>query len=236
MIARGLQADIGANNLANSQTTGFKKDRVNFRELIDHRLLLDRGRGAPSPENRLREGFETRFTQGPIKRTDAPLDFALEGPGFFAVLDEEGQERYARAGHFLLDESGSLVTPDGHAVLGEAGALQLGPGPVELNGDGLLVQNGQELGRLKLVEFDDPQRLAKLGRNLFTPVDEETIPRAAEQTRALQGSLESSNAAVVELMVEMIEHEKMYTFAQRALQLQDDNLGRAVAEIGRVTG
>lgn len=235
MMARSLQTDITSNNLANTQTTGFKLDRLNFRELIDHRLVVDRGRGVPNPETRLRSGMETRWTEGPLEATGAELDFALEGPGFFAIEGLDGREHYTRNGHFLLADDGSLVTSEGLPVLGDAGAIQLGPGPVELSGDGQLVQGGAVVGRLKLVEFEDRSFLAKLGHTLFVPTDEDKAgPRTAEGTRAHQGSLEGSNGGVVELMVGMIEQEKMFTFAQRALRTHDENLARAVGELGRV--
>ena len=235
MMARSMQTDITANNLANAQTTGFRQDRLNFRELIDHRLIVDRGRGIDNPENRLRSGFETRWSPGPLEPTGSQLDFALEGPGFFAVEGLDGREHYTRNGHFLLGEDGSLVTSDGLPVIGDAGALKLGPGPVDLNGDGQLVQNGVVVGQLKLVEFEDRSFLAKLGHNLFTPTDEDRAgAHDAEGTVVQQGALEGSNGGVVELMVGMIEQEKLFTFAQRALRTNDENLARAVGELGRV--
>jgi flagellar basal-body rod protein FlgG len=233
MIARGLQADITANNLANNQTTAFKEDRLGFRELIDGRLLLDRGRGVAAPESRLRGGGETRMGQGPLQHTGAPLDFALDGPGFFVVETPDG-ERYTRDGHFSLSPEGQLQTADGFPVLGEGGSLRLGPGPVEVNGDGVLSQNGTALGSLRVVEFDEPRRLAKLGRALWEQPPDDPPPAPARATRAAQGMLEGANLRVVEQMVRLIEQERSYNFAQRALQIQDENLGRAVADIGRL--
>jgi len=233
MIARGVQQAVTANNLANSSTTAFKEDRVGFRRMVEGRLLLDRGRGVPSPESRLREGFETRFTEGAVKPTGAPLDFALEGPGFFVVETPEG-ERYTRSGHFFRSPEGTLVTADGLPVLGEAGRVQLEAGPVELDAEGRLVQDGVAVGRLRLVEFEDRSKLAKLGRGLYQPVPEDLQPEPAEETRARQGLLETSNVQVVETMVRLIEQERAYDFASRALRVEDENLGRAVGDIGRL--
>jgi flagellar basal-body rod protein FlgF len=233
MIARGAQQAVTANNLANSSTTAFKEDRLNFRRMIDGQLLLDRSRGVPNPENRLRDGFETRFSAGALKPTGAPLDFALDGPGFFVVETEQG-ERYTRNGHFFRSPEGTLVTADGLPVLGEAGRIQLGSGPVELDGEGRLGQNGIAVGRLRLVEFADRSRLAKLGRSLYQPLPEDLQPDPAEQTRVRQGMLETANAQVVDMMVRLIEQERGYDFASRALRIQDENLGRAVADIGRL--
>lgn len=233
MIARGVQQSVTASNLANSSTTAFKEDRVNFRSLIDGRLLLDRGRGVASPENRLREGFETRFAEGPMRSTNAPLDMALEGPGFFVVETPDG-ERYTRSGHFFRSPEGTLVTADGLPVLGEAGRIQLEVGPVDLDAEGRLGQNGVAVGRLRLVEFEDRSKLAKLGRGLYQPVPEDLQPEPATGTVARQGVLEGSNVQVVDAMVKLIEQERAYDFASRALKAQDENLGRAVSEIGRV--
>lgn len=233
MIARGIQTDVTGNNLANSNTTAFKEDRLNFREMIDGRLLLDRGRGVPSPENRLRAGFETRLRAGALQSTNAPLDFAVDGPGFFVVETPDG-ERFTRDGHFTLSSEGQLVTADGFPVLGEGGALRLGPGPVEMNGNGQLSQNGTALGALRLVEFEEPERLAKLGRNLWQTADEDQPVLPAQASRPVQGMLEGSNIRVVEQMVRLIEHERSYSFAHKALQIQDENLGKAVNELGRL--
>jgi flagellar basal-body rod protein FlgF len=233
MIARGLQQDITANNLANVNTTAFKEDRLNFKEMVDGRLLLDRGRGTPSPENRLRGGFETRFREGSFKNTGNSLDFALDGPGFF-VLETPDGERFTRAGHFFLSPDGNLVNADGIPVLGESGRLQFADGPVDLDADGRLSQNGNVIGALKIVEFEDTNLLGKLGNSVFTPLKEDVIPQAASKTTAVQGMLENSNMQAVQQMVSMIEQEKMYTFSQRALSIHDTNLSKAVGELGRV--
>jgi flagellar basal-body rod protein FlgF len=233
MIARGIQQDVTGNNLANSQSTAFKEDRLNFRRMIDGSLILDRTRGVDLPENRLREGFETRMREGALQSTGAPLDFALNGPGFFVVETADG-ERFTRDGHFFLSPEGVLETADGLPVMGEGGLLRLGPGPVEMNGDGQLSQNGVAVGSLRVVEFEDPARLAKLGRNLWTKPEDDPDPAPAEETRLAQGMLEASNIRVVEQMVKLIEQERTYAFAHKALQMQDENLGKSVNEIGRL--
>lgn len=233
MIARGLQQDVTASNLANARTTAFKEDRLNFRDMIDGRLLLDRTRGVPIPENRLRGGFETRQRAGALESTGAPLDFALDGPGFFVVDSPDG-ERYTRDGHFFLSPEGVLETADGLPVLGEGGPIRLQPGPVEMNGDGQLAQGGAVVGAFRLVEFPEPGRLAKLGRNLWQPLPEDLAPEPATGTRAVQGMLEGSNVLVVEQMVRLIEQERTYAFAHKALQIQDESLGKTVGELGRL--
>ena len=233
MIARALQQDVTANNLANLNTAAFKEDRLNFRDMVEGRLLLDRGRGLLSPERRLWAGFETRFQEGSLRGTGSPLDFALEGPGFFVVETPDG-DRFSRAGHFFRSPDGFLVTPDGLSVLGTGGRIRLRPGPVELDDEGRLIQENTVVAEFRLAEFEDPGILAKLGRGLFVPVPEDTPPLQAEETRIHQQMLESSNIQAVEQMVKMIEQERMYTFAQRALRIQDESLGRTVSELGRV--
>jgi len=233
MIARSVQQDVTAGNLANSTTTAFKEDRLSFRDMIDGRLLLDRTRGVPTPENRLRGGFETRLRAGALQTTGAELDFAVDGPGWFVVETPDG-ERFTRDGHFTLSAEGQLVTQDGFPVLGEGGAIRLGPGPVEMTGDGVLSQGGAAVGGLRLVEFEEPERLAKLGGNLWTLLDEDQTPQPAQESRPVQGMLEGSNIRVVEQMVRMIEHERSYGFAHKALQIQDENLGKAVNDLGRL--
>ncbi len=233
MIARGIQQEVTANNLANSQTTAFKEDRLGFRDLIEGRLLLDRAQGNPSPERRLRDGFETRFRDGAMQQTGSAMDFAVEGPGFFVVESPDG-ERFTRDGHFFRSPEGFLVTADGLPVLGTAGRIELEAGPVELNDEGQLVQGDTVVATMRLVEFEDTRQLGKLGRSLYQPLSEEFEARPAAESRARQGVLEGSNVVVVEQMVRLIEQERAFTFAQRALQLQDENLGRAVSDIGRL--
>ena len=236
MIARSLQHDVTANNLANVNTTAFKQDRLNFREMINSRLLLDRVRGASSPESMLREGMETRFHQGELQQTGNSLDFALNGDGFFVVNTADGQ-RYTRQGHFQVSVDGQLITMAGDPVMGQGGAITLNPGPVDASSDGRLFQEGEEVGQLQLVQFGEQEnRLLKMGSGLFVPDDEdEVLPQQDTSTRVVQGQLEGSNSGAVEQMVHLIEQERMYTFTQQALSLQDENLGRAVGDLGRLT-
>jgi flagellar basal-body rod protein FlgF len=233
MMARGLQHEITSNNLANLSTTAFKEDRLTFREVIDGQLMLDRGRGSLRPENRLREGALIDFQEGPREETGNPLDFAIDGPGFFVLRTEEG-EVYSRAGHLRRSPEGRLIGSDDLPVLGMGGEITLGPGPVQLMGDGSLAQNGEVVGRLRLVEFNDTKELSKLGAGLYKLSEESEPPLPSEKSGLIQGWVESSNLNSVTQMIRLIEQERSYQFAQRALQSLDQNLGKAVGELGRL--
>jgi len=112
MLPRITQLEVLSNNLANLNTTGYKGDVIHFRRLLDARLLFEQGPNAVPVEEVL-----TDFEQGSLEATHNPLDFALQGDGFFVVKTESGL-RYTRNGHFELSGEGFLVTEDGHAVQG----------------------------------------------------------------------------------------------------------------------
>jgi flagellar basal-body rod protein FlgF len=233
MMARGLQHELTANNLANLSTTAFKEDRLSFREMIDGSMLLDRNRGSANPMERLSEGATTVFQEGAHEETGNSLDFAIEGPGFF-VLREGDKEIYSRSGHLQRSPEGELMGSKGLPVLGEGGPITLGPGPVQLMSDGSLVQNEEVMGKLRLVEIDDVRTLGKLGDGLYQLAQGAEPPVPATLSRLHQGRLESANVNPVTQMVRMIEQQRSYQFAQRALQAIDQNLGKAVGELGRL--
>ncbi len=233
MMARGMQHEITSNNLANLSTTAFKEDRLSFREMIDGRMMLDGSGGHARPEDTLAQGAHTVYQEGAHEETGNPLDFAIEGPGFFVLRSEEG-EVFSRAGHLQRSSEGVLLGSMGLPVLGESGPIELEAGPVQLMSDGSLVQNEEVMGQLRLVEIDDLSQLRKMGGGLYK-LEQEALPaRPAQASRLHQGRLESANVDAVSQMVRMIEQQRSYQFAQRALQAMDQNLGKAVGELGRL--
>lgn len=220
MLARELVQEVLANNVANSGTVGFKRDRVIFRGVLE---------GTYGPEGVLR--VRTDHAQGPLIRTGNPLDLAIQGRGFFVVETPEGI-RYTRDGHFSLDEEGTLVTAEGYPVLGEGGTLELDlGGAVSFGEDGTVKVGDVVVGRLRVEDFDDLGALKKVGGGLFA-ADVEGKP--AEDFRIRQGFLEGANVSPVAEMVRMISNYRAYEAEQRALIAQDETLRKAVNEVGRV--
>lgn len=227
MVAMARQQERIANNLANANTTGFKRDRV-FVEALNERIDAE---GAPRSD-RIPEQWADPESGG-FKSTGNPLDVALQGEGFFVATNAEGEERYTRAGQFTLDNTGTLRTPDGLAVQGEGGPIQVSDenGPVDIAQDGQLLQDGQPIGRLRVVRFDNPMLLERReGATFAAPT---TLPIEMETPAVLQGQLEASNVNPVEGMTDMITHHRLFETQQRMMSTTDQLLGRVSQDLGR---
>jgi len=243
MEAQNLNIDVIANNLANVNTPGFKKDRADFEDLMYQTIKLA---GAPATSQTqnptgLSIGQGVRpvsvqkiFSQGDYKQTNNPLDIAIEGDGFFQVLLPNGDLAYTRAGAFKLDRDGRIVTADGNPIQPEitipqdAEAINIGE-----DGTVSVLQPGNsaptQLGQIQLVKFINPAGLRPIGRNLFMPTDSSGepilgIPGENGFGTLAQGYLEMSNVSVVEEMVNMILAQRAYEINAKAIQTADEML------------
>src|SRR4051812_17587325 len=187
--ASGLRArmeslDMLANNLANAETGGYKTDRE-FYSLY----VAPEASGADAPVSMpVIERTWTDFSQGAIRPTGNPLDFALSGKGFFAV-DGPGGPLYTRQGAFRLSPAGVLVTTEGYPVR-LAGGTQLqtsSPAPLEVAPDGAVSQEGQPLGKLAVMTFTEAGVLAKQGSSYFRTADLSATPQPAADAQVQQG-------------------------------------------------
>jgi flagellar basal-body rod protein FlgG len=256
MMARMSQLDIIANNLANISTPGYKKDKMTFKpfpsmflsrlydeyrmiagELVDQRPPVGRmptGVGA--------DGIYTYHTQGILKKTNNPFDLAIQGEGYFAV-EAPGGETYTRDGSFTLNEEGYLVTKNGYYVLGEAGPIKIDDPNFYVRKDGTIIANAepgatdwkepQIIDRLKIVRFEKPKGLRKLGGNLFRPTTLSGPPLMAERFQIHQGFLEQSNVNPVQEMVDMIRISRMYELNQKVVSSFDETLRMGITRVGR---
>jgi flagellar basal-body rod protein FlgF len=175
--------DAHAENLANAATTGYRK-RLSSAEVFANALKQASGLVTP----KFIESID--YSQGTLRSTGNSLDAAIEGQGFFAIETARG-ERYTRAGAFQLDADGFLVTPNGDKVAGESGAIQIDPalGRVLIDAEGNVRQGAEKLGRLKVVEFENPERLYAENGGLFrAPPD--ANPVDAVDSRVRQEHLE----------------------------------------------
>jgi len=250
MKAQQFFVDVISNNLSNVNTTGYKKERLEFKDLLyetmDRAYMLE---GIGRPVN-LQVGHGTlvaatvkNFAQGNFEKTENPLDFAIDGDGFFTVLGPDEEELYTKDGSFKIsvsDYGNMLVTSDGYPVLDDTGSeiyididisrLVVSPfGELSyLDDDGTTVPLGQSIG---IVKFHNKYALESIGKNLYkmNSATGEALPDYEIGARSMisQGYLESSNVQVVEEMVKLIVAQRAYEINSKAIQSSDEMLGIA---------
>lgn len=244
--AQSARMRVIANNLANVNTTGFKRDRANF-ETLAYQIMTAPGAPA-SAENRyatglsLGSGVEMTGTarvnsQGALATTDNPLDLAIEGDGFFQVTLPDGTIGYTRAGSFNLSAEGQIVTSDG-MPLQPAIQVPEGAQSITVGADGTVSAQlaGQteptQLGQLELARFINPAGLAAKGGNILIETAASGAPQvgpAALEGRGSirQGMLEGSNVNVVQELVDMIETQRAYEVNSKMIAATDEMLRNA---------
>lgn len=216
-----------ANNLANAGTIGFKRDRA-FQEVLSQHIDAD---GAPQSTRATRQYVD--FGAGVMEKTGNRFDLAIEGEGFFVLSNEEtGENRYTRAGRMNLDDEGLLRSPSGLVVEGEDGPIQipLDAASVEIRADGFVEADGQNIGKIMLVTFEDLDKLERRSGVEFAAPDMEPVESDA---RLKQGFVEKSNADPLEAMTGMIKHLRLFEMQQRLLRSTDENLSQSIRQIGR---
>jgi flagellar basal-body rod protein FlgF len=223
-----LRQEITANNLANANTTGFKRDDLFAKELTE----AQNGTEGSDPLSLDTSKF-TEFTPGAYNTTGNNLDFALQDKGFF-VLSDGQTESYTRAGHFERNATGQLVDALGRSVQGEGGNITVPNGVITVAADGRISVDGKFIDRFRVVRFDDPQTLRKVEGSAFvkSPTTAAEVP--VDQPVVRQGFLEMSNVDTVKEMVQMISTSRNYEINAKLLTAQDDTLRQSVGELGRV--
>lgn len=243
MQAQELNIDVISNNLANVNTSGFKKSRAEFQDLLYQML---RPAGAASSEDTtvptgIQLGHGTRpsavqklFSQGDFQNTKNQLDWAIEGDGFFQIELPNGETSYSRSGEFKLDADGRIVNPDGFLLVPE---ISVPTNTVSINvgmdGTVSVIQADDatpvEIGTIQLARFVNPSGLRSLGRNLYSPTaasGDEIVGTPGENGfgTIAQGFLEMSNVSVVDEMVNMITAQRAYEINSKVIQTADDML------------
>jgi flagellar basal-body rod protein FlgF len=248
MLAIQKKMDTISNNLANVNTTGFKKDTLvfeSFPDLLTKRINDTQSRLNPSGiVGGMRLGKDvgevyTWFGQGQLTDTNNKLDMAISDSesAFFSVLvtDADGNEKeyYTRDGSFMIGPENVLMTKDGYAVEGQNGPIVLDGGDFTVEQDGSIVQDGEIVDSLLIKEFTDTGTLRKYGDNLLEATDQ---TEEADFTGVIrQGFLEQSNVNIVREMVDMITVMRSYEANQKVLQAQDSTLDKAVNQVGAVS-
>ena len=251
MNAQQANIDNVANNLANVNTTGFKKSRVDFEDLVYQQI---RAAGSPTSQEAeaalgLESGLGTRavatvrnFAVGNLRTTNAPFDLAIEGNGFFQISLPGGETGYTRAGALHLNAEGQLVTADGLALEPQI-AIPPNAQSVSISKDGIVsvaLPNQtapQQVGTIELAMFQNPAGLEARGGNIFVATsasgDPTTgVPGTDGMGSIAQGFLEDSNVSVVEEMVQMILGQRAYEANSRVIRAADELL-QQVNNLGR---
>jgi len=243
MAAQQLNMDTTANNLANVNTAGFKRSRVDFQDLLYQTPRMPGAAttqtvGAPTG---LQVGSGVRpvstqriFTQGDFQQTGNPLDLVIEGDGFFQLLRPDGTTAYTRAGSFRNDANGRVVNPDGYPLQPEI-AIPAQATNIAIGTDGTVSvtlagnTTPQQVGTIELARFANPAGLNAIGRNLLLPtVASGTAVTGVPGSQGLgtlsQGSIEMSNVKVVDEMVNLIIGQRAYEAGSKAVQSADEML------------
>ncbi len=246
MTTQMQRMDVISNNLANVNTTGFKRDDASIRSFDD--VLLERIND-PSDNSYFNDqvgaiGFgvtidqvTTDFTTGSHLVTESPLDFAIEGDGFFVVevtqKDGTTDQFYTRNGSFNLSLEGYLVTSDNYLVQGENGPINLSeygtiPG---VSSTGEIIVNGEVIDQIQFVAFEDNTTLRKINDDYYGTTDESVLTTPTGSIR--QGYIESSNVNSVQEMVELISISRNYESNQKVIQTQDTIMSKVANDIGK---
>jgi flagellar basal-body rod protein FlgG len=243
LAAQDMSLATISNNLANVSTTGFKKDRAVFQDLM---YQVQRQPGAQSSENtqlpsglQLGTGVRTvgtqkMFTQGDLQQTEQPLDWAINGRGFFQIQMPDGRTAYSRDGTFHIDSQGQIVTGNGY-LLDQGLVVPDQTKTITVSKDGIVQavsagdQEPVEIGQLEMVDFVNPAGLEAMGDNLYLATAASGEAQAGTATfdgfgGVMQGFLETSNVTIVEEMVDMIATQRAYEMNSKVVSTADQML------------
>jgi flagellar basal-body rod protein FlgG len=239
MESQQLNLDVISNNLANVNTAGFKKSKIEFQDLLYDNITApgaDEGSGNQLPTG-VQVGHGSNpvatsrvFTEGELTQTGERLDVAIQGDGFFEVQQPDGTLAYTRDGALKTDSTGRVVTSDGLPVQGGFQPIPAGTTSVTISPDGTVTTtggSGTQTFQIQLTRFANPAGLQAVGRNLYTQTlasgsPETGNPDADGYGSLQQGYLEMSNVKVVEEMVNMIVAQRAYEVNSKAVQAADE--------------
>ena len=241
MAANQVKIENIANNIANNSTTGFKKVRESFEDLVYQQIGA---RGAMGDAMQVGSGVRLAglnrdFRNGDVLQSSSPTDLLLDGPGFFVVENQQGETFYTRDGHFRTDAEGNLTTQSGYRV---APGVQIPEGgTLMVASDGTLVarvtsDDGTQdvaLGTLEIATFQNPEALEATGGNLFRATDAageplRTTPQQDGAGSLIQYATEGSNVDVAEELIAMITAQRGYELSSKVIQTADEMIQTAV--------
>lgn len=248
MITQEAKQDVITNNLANSDTIGYKSDDLGIKKfddvLIENYDKIVDGKNVKNVIGSLSmgsqiDGTSTSYTQGDLQETDKPTDFAVDGGGFFSVARQNQlggtQNYYTRNGHFHVDNNGYLVTEEGDKVLGvntttkKVEPIKVGSSKMVYEA-GSLMLDGKAAYKFKMTDFRNHTDLKKVGDNLFSgnnPID-------TQNASVKQYNLERSNVNVTNEVINMMTVMRTFESNQKVIAAIDETLGKAVNDVGSI--
>ena len=234
MSATAQWQDLIAENLSASSVPGSRKQEISF---TDVQAGLSPGQtDSPGSSYSLTTAKKvTNFQPGELHATGNPMDFALEGAGFFAIKTPTGQTGYTRDGEFQLNARSQLVDKQGNLVLGDGGPLQFhsnNPGTITVSVNGDVAQGDVIIGKLKTYEFKNPDQLTMTGSGIFSASGTGAGPVAASSTKVRQGFLEAANASPTTQMASLITAMRLFEANQKVLQMQGDRMSKVITDLG----
>lgn len=223
--------EVLTNNLANIDTPGFKEDYLTSRN-TNISFPLD-ANPIHLPKGIEPEHIITNHNQGKFIQTENGLDVSISGNGYFTLESPEGL-RYTRAGNFTIDREGYLVNYSGYKILGEKGPVRVRDRMISIDSSGQIVDAGMIVDKLKIVDFQEKDKLIKEAGVVFQNGGSEVINLNNHDYEVLQGYLEKSNVNIIKTMTEIIEVMRTYESYQKTIQMMDESLHRLNNEVSKV--
>jgi len=221
-------------NLAAGSVTGFKKNETTFSSALAANSGLQTGDSGSAVDQMMPQATsQVNDSQGPLRQTGSVLNFAVQGPGYFQVQTPGGGKAYTRDGEFHLDATGTLVTNQGLAVLGDSGPIKLDMslGPVTVDPSGEISQGDTVVGKLAVADLSNSGQLQRSGNGLMAPANG-SVPQPVENPVLMQGYVEDSNVVPLQEMVNLISVSRAYEVSQKLITSMDQTSHAAVETLG----
>jgi len=235
--------DVVSNNLANINTPGFKSSKLVYKNIQDMAI----SQNSPNSNEQTYVGSLSAggvvdstlldMKQGPIRTTGNPLDVAISGKGFFEVQTPSGTA-YTRNGNFIKNADGFITTTDGYQVLGGNGPINIGAtgktsNDVNITEDGSVYVDKNQIDKLQVVDFKNPEALQSIGNSLLEPAGN-VKPITATNYQINQGAIEQGNGNTIECMVNTIQGSRTYETLAKIIEATEKTLSKSVNEVGKL--